>query len=260
MLHDAAVTALLLTAAALYGLVIGSFLNVVIHRVPNEQSVVRPPSACPGCGSRITARDNIPVLSWVLLRGRCRRCGMRISARYPLVEILTGALFASVALRFGWSWTLPAEIVFVAGLVALSFIDLDHMLLPRRIVYIVGAGVGAFLLIAAVHDHAWHRLEVAVICAAVEFAVLFTINFVSPRSLGFGDVRFGPVIALALGWLGWRYAFLGFLAANLIGAVVGVALIAVHRAGRRTPIPFGVFLSIGAFLAMLFGGAIHYPA
>lgn len=260
MLHDAAVTALLLTAAALYGLVIGSFLNVVIYRVPNKQSVVRPPSACPGCAERISVRDNIPVLSWILLRGRCRTCGMRISVRYPLVEVLTAVLFMSVALRFGWSWTLPAEIIFVAGLVALSFIDLDHMLLPRQIVYIIGAGVAAALLVAAAHDNAWHRLEVAAICAAVEFAILFTINFVSPRSLGFGDVRLGPVIALALGWLGWRYAFLGFLAANLIGAVVGIALIAVRRAGRRTPIPFGVFLSIGAFLTMLFGGAVHYPA
>ncbi|HET9077562.1 MAG TPA: prepilin peptidase [Acidimicrobiales bacterium] len=253
-------TALLVVAAALYGLVVGSFLNVVVHRVPNGRSVVRPPSACPGCGSPISARDNIPVLSWLLLRGRCRGCGMRISARYPLVELLTAAVFVSVALRFGWSWTLPAEIIFSAGLVALSLIDMDHLLLPRAVVYPLGAAVLAALVLAAGVQGSWGRLGVAAVCAAVEFAVLFVINWVSPRSLGFGDVRLGPVIALALGWIGWRYAFLGFLAANLLGAVVGIALIALKRAGRRTPIPFGVFLSLGAFVTMIAGGAIHYPA
>ena len=251
---------LLIVAAGLYGLVIGSFLNVVIYRVPAKQSIVRPPSACPGCGSEISPRDNIPVLSWLLLRGRCRRCGMRISIRYPLVELLTAGVFVAIAMRFGFSWTLPAEIIFGAGLITLAFIDLDHLLLPRQIVYVVGAGVLAGLLLAAGVQGAWHRLVIALICAAVEFALLFTINFVSPRSLGFGDVRYGPVIALALGWLGWRYAFIGFLGANLLGAVVGLVLIALKKTGRQTPIPFGVFLSAGAFLTILVGGAIHYPA
>jgi leader peptidase (prepilin peptidase)/N-methyltransferase len=253
------VTAALIVGAALYGLAVGSFLNVVIYRVPLKRSISRPPSACPGCGRPIAARDNIPVVSWVLLRARCRHCGEPISARYPLVELLTAGLFVLVALRFGWSWTLPAMIILVAGLVTLSFIDLDHLLLPRRVVYIVGGLVFLALLIAAGVQGSWHRLGIAVLCAAVEFALLFSINFVSPRSLGFGDVRFGPVIALALGWIGWRYAFVGFLGANLVGAVVGVILIALGRGGRKTPIPFGVFLSVGAVLAIAFGGAIHYP-
>jgi leader peptidase (prepilin peptidase) / N-methyltransferase len=252
-------TAALLIGAALYGLVVGSFLNVVIYRVPAKQSIVKPPSSCPGCGNRIEARDNLPVLSWLLLRGRCRHCGMRISIRYPLVELLTAALWVIVALRFGWSWTLPAMFIFVSGLVALSFTDLDHLLLPRVIVYPWGAMVLAALLLAAAIQGSWHRLLIAVACGAVEFAVLFTIHFVSPRSMGFGDVRFAPVIGLALGWLGWRYAFWGFLAANLIGAVVGLILIGLGRTGRKTPIPFGVFLSIGAVLAMVFGGLVHYP-
>ena len=252
-------TGLLLVAAALYGLAIGSFLNVVIYRVPAKLSVVRPGSACPGCHEPISSRDNIPVVSWLALRGRCRNCSMRISARYPGVELLTGVVFVATALRFGWSWTLPAEIIFVAGLVTLSFIDLDHLLLPRVIVYPLGGAVALALVLAAAVQHSWHRLGVAALCAVVEFAVLFTINLISPRSMGFGDVRFGPVIALALGWLGWRYAFIGFLAANLLGALVGIGLIVAKKAGRRTPIPFGVFLSAGAFLTMLFGGAIHYP-
>lgn len=253
-------TVLLVVAAALYGMAIGSFLNVVIYRVPAHLSVVRPGSACPSCSTPISSRDNIPVVSWLLLRGRCRSCSAPISARYPGVELLTGAVFVAVALRFGWTWSLPAETVFAAGLVALSFIDFDHLLLPRVIVYPLGLAVAAALVLAAGVQGSWHRLGVAALCAAVEFAVLFTINLISPRSMGFGDVRFGPVIGLALGWLGWRYAFIGFLAANLIGALVGVTLIAIRKAGRKTPIPFGVFLSVGALLTMLFGGSVHYPA
>lgn len=253
-------TALLIVGATLYGLAIGSFLNVVIYRVPLKQSISKPPSACPGCATPIAARDNIPVVSWLLLRGRCRNCTMRISPRYPLVESLTAALFVSIALRFGWSWTLPAELIFVAGLIALAFTDLDHLLLPRAIVYPVAALVSVALLVAAAVQGSWHRLAVAALCAAVEFLLLFAINFVSPRSLGFGDVRFGALIALALGWLGWRYAFIGFFAANLIGAVIGLILIAVGRSGRKTPIPFGVFLSIGAVVAIFLAGTVHYPA
>jgi leader peptidase (prepilin peptidase)/N-methyltransferase len=253
------VTALLVVLAAVYGLVIGSFLNVVIFRVPAGQSIVRPPSACPGCGHRIGARDNIPVVSWIFLGGRCRQCGAPISVRYPLVELLTAAVWVAVALRFGWSWSLPAEIVFVTGLIVLAFIDLDHLRLPRNVVCPLGAAVGLLLVLAAGVQGTWHRLLVAVICAAVEFGVLFLINWLSPRSLGFGDVRLGPVLALALGWVAWRYAFWGFLGANLLGAVVGVALIAFGRAGRRTPIPFGVFLALGAFAALLYPGPITFP-
>jgi leader peptidase (prepilin peptidase) / N-methyltransferase len=246
--------------AALYGLAIGSFLNVVIYRVPAGKSIIRPPSACPVCEQPISARDNIPVLSWVLLRGRCRNCSAPISVRYPLVELLTGAVWVAVALRFGWSWTLPAMLVFVTGLIVLAFIDFDTLKLPKVIVWPLGLTVGALLILAAAIEGTWHRLLVAIICGAVEFALLFLINFTSPRALGFGDVRLGAVIGLALGWLGWRYAFWGFFGANILGAVVGLVLIAVHRAGRRTPIPFGVFLAIGAFLALFISGSIHYPA
>ena len=253
-------TALLIVAAALYGIAIGSFLNVVIYRIPAGKSIVRPSSACPSCGQPISARDNIPVLSWVVLRGKCRNCARPIAIRYPLVELLTGAVWVSVALRFGWSWTLPAELVLVTGLIALAFIDLDHLKLPRVIVWPLGISVLALLVMAAAIHGSWHRLWIAVICAAVEFAVLFAINLVSPRALGFGDVRLAPVLALALGWLGWRFAFWGFLAANILGAVVGLVLIAMRRAGRKTPIPFGVFLAIGAFAVMMYPGTFGYPA
>jgi leader peptidase (prepilin peptidase) / N-methyltransferase len=253
------VTAVLIVMAALFGLAVGSFLNVVIYRVPAKQSITSPPSSCPGCRQPIAPRDNVPILSWALLRGRCRHCGMRISARYPLVEALTAALFVVVALRFGWSWSLLAESIFVAGLVALAFIDYDHLLLPRAVVYPVTGLVFAALLLATVIQGAWHRLLVAVICGAVEFAILYAINFIRPGAMGFGDVRFGGLIGLALGWLGWQYAFLGFLAASLVGVVLGLILIAAGRSTRKTPLPFGVFLSIGAVLAIAFGSAFHYP-
>lgn len=248
-----------IVAAALYGLVIGSFLNVVIFRVPAGRSIARPPSACPSCGQGIAARDNIPVVSWLLLRGKCRNCAAPISARYPGVELLTGVLFVSVYLRFGRTWSLPGELIFVTGLVALAFIDLDHLKLPKVIVWPLGAAVAAALLLAAGIDGQWHRLAVAAICGAVEFAVLLAINLASPRALGFGDVRLGPVLGLALGWLGWRYALWGFFAANLLGSVVGVGLIAAGRAGRRTRIPYGVFLAAGAVALLLYPGPLTFP-
>src|SRR5947208_14309635 len=128
-------TAFVAAASALVGLAVGSFLNVVIYRVPRKESVVRPRSHCPGCGTQLAERDNIPVVSWVLLRGRCRTCGEPISARYPLVELGTAALFVAAALRFGLDWALPAYLVFFAALVAVSFIDLEHYIIPNRIVY-----------------------------------------------------------------------------------------------------------------------------
>lgn len=253
-------TAVLIFGAALYGLAIGSFLNVVIYRVPAGTSVVRPPSACPGCHNPITARDNIPVASWLLLRGRCRNCRMPISPRYPGVELLTGAVWVAVALRFGWSWTLPAEVIFVTGLIALAFIDFDHMKLPKVIVWPTGVAVAAALLLAAGVEGSWHRLGIAAACGAAEFAILFSINLASPRALGFGDVRLGLVIGLALGWLGWRYVFWGFFGAALLGSVIGIGLIAAKRARMGSRVPFGVFLATAAIVVLLYSGSVSYPA
>ena len=243
--------------AGLYGLVIGSFLNVVIHRVPERRSVVRPPSACPHCGTRISARDNVPVVSWLVLRGRCRSCAAPISVRYPLVELLTGALFALVALRFGWSPTLPAMLIFVAGLVALAFCDLDRLVLPKRIVYATAVLVAVALLSAAAATGQWHRLAVSAACAAAGLVVFRLIYFISPRAMGFGDVRLAPLISGTLGWLGVGYALVGFLLANVLGVVIGLALIAGRRASRRTRLPYGVFLAAGAMLALPLGGMLH---
>ena len=249
-------TAFVVVVCAILGLAIGSFLNVVVYRVPAGKSVVRPPSSCPGCGSMIAPRDNIPVLSWILLRGRCRHCGQPISPRYPAIEALTGLLFGLVAARFGASWSLPAELIFVGALIALAAIDLERYLLPRAIVYPAGALTLIALIVAAAARGEWHRLGVATACAAAAFAVFFAINFVRPAWMGFGDVRLSALIGLALGWLGAWVVVVGFMAANLLGAVTGVVLIAQGRAGRRTALPYGVFLAAGSVFAVLVGPSL----
>lgn len=178
---------------------------------------------------------------------------MRISARYPAVEVLTGGLFVLVALRFGWSTTLPAMLVLVAGLIALAFCDLDRMVLPKRIFYPTAVLVAAALVGAAAAEGSWRRLGVAAACAAVAFVVFLVMHLASPQGLGFGDVRLAPLIGGSLGWLGLRYALLAFVAGAFLGAVIGLALIASGRRGRRDPLPFGVFLALGAVIAIPVG-------
>jgi leader peptidase (prepilin peptidase)/N-methyltransferase len=240
----------------IFGLLVGSFANVVIYRVPEGRSIVRPASGCPHCGSRVRSRDNIPVISWLVLRGRCRDCHASISVRYPAVEALVGALFAGIGARFGISWTGVGEAALAAGLVVLAFIDLDHLLLPKKIVYATLTVVAAVFVAGAATGPQWHRLVVAVISAVVPWALFFVINFVSPRAMGFGDVRLALLIGFGLGWLGAGYAFLGFLVASVLGSVVGVTMIALGKAGRRTPIPFGTFLAAGAVVAALAGAPV----
>jgi leader peptidase (prepilin peptidase)/N-methyltransferase len=245
--------AVLIVICALFGLVIGSFLNVVIYRVPRGLSVVSPRSACPSCETPIAERDNIPVVSWLVLRGHCRHCHAPISARYPLVELGCAALFAGTAARFGYSWALPSFLVLFAGLLALSVIDVERLILPKAIVWPLSLVVAALLVVASGATGEWHALLVGAVCAAAWFVLFYAMFAVSPRLLGFGDVRLAPVLGLALGWLGWRYVVLGFFAANLIGAIVGITLIATHRMSRSQQIPYGVFLALGCAFAVFTG-------
>lgn len=250
--HTIVAVSVLVLGAALFGLATGSFLTVVIGRVPHGQSPFGLPS-CPQCRAGMSWRLHVPIASWTVRRVRCRACRAPISAPHALVETLTAGVFVEVALRFGWSWTLPPEAALVAGLVALAFCDLDHLVLPKRIVYPTAMLVMAGLLLAAAVEGTWHRLTVALSCAVVEFTVLFAVNLVSPRSMGLGDVRLGPLIALGLGWLGVEDAVIGFLLANLIGAAAGLVLIATRQASRRTPVPYGLFLAAGAVLTIGIG-------
>ena len=249
-------TALVAVICGLFGLAVGSFLNVVIHRVPRKESVVHPRSRCPGCGTQLAARDNVPVLSWVLLRRRCRSCGEPISVRYPLVELATAALFVSAGLRFGAAWELPAFLLFLASLAAITAIDLEHYIIPNRVVYPTLFGGFGLLVVAAAAEGDWNALLHALIGSAVAWAFLLTLHLISPRSMGFGDVRLAAVLGLFLGWLSLGHVFLGLFLGFLLGAVLSVLLIALRLKGRKDHIPFGPFLAAGAVIAVLAGSTI----
>jgi leader peptidase (prepilin peptidase)/N-methyltransferase len=242
-------TAFLIVASALVGLLIGSFLNVVIVRVPAGQSIVRPRSACPKCGEPISERDNIPVLSWLLLRGRARCCGEPISSRYPLVEAGTAVAFGAVAAWIGPSWLLPAMLYLAAISIALTMIDLELKRLPNAIVLPSYPIAGLLLAIAAVAEGEPGRIVRAVICAAALYVFYFVLMAVYPSGMGFGDVKLAGVLGLYLGWFGWDCAVVGAFLAFLLGGLVGVALMAVGRAGRKSQIPFGPYMIVGAWLA-----------
>jgi leader peptidase (prepilin peptidase)/N-methyltransferase len=251
------VTGLVAAIAGLFGLVIGSFLNVVIWRVPRKVSIVHPRSRCPSCDTQIAERDNIPVLSWLLLRGRCRTCGAGISARYPLVELLTGVLFAAVGARFYDSWALPAYLVLTAGLIALSAIDLEHYLLPNRLVYPLGFAGAALLAFASALENDWNAYGRALAAAAAAFVFFFIVHVISPRGMGFGDVRLSFVLGMYLGWLGWAEMLAGLFLGFVYGAIVGLVVMAVVGAkGRKYHIPFVPFLALGTMTIVLFGEPI----
>lgn len=239
--------------AALLGLVIGSFLNVVVWRVPRGESVVSPPSACPGCGAPIRPRDNVPVLSWLLLRGRCRTCAESIAKRYPLVEAGTAVLFGVFALRFGFDPVLPAFLYLAAVGVALALIDLDVrrlpdvLTLPSYPVALVLLGAGALL------GSESGELLRAVLGGLAMFALYFALCFAYPAGMGFGDVKLSGVLGLYLGWLGWGVLALGLFLGFLLGGVFGVALMLRGKGGRKTAVPFGPFMLLGVLVAVLVG-------
>ncbi len=249
-------TAFVAVVCGLLGLAVGSFLNVVIHRVPRRESVIRPRSKCPSCGTPIAERDNIPVVSWVRLRGRCRSCGQAISVRYPLIELATAGLFVAVGLRFGASWALPAYLVFAALLLAISAIDLERYIVPNRLVA-VGLALGVPLLgLASAIEGEWRPMVTALVGGAAAFAALLVLNLISPRGMGMGDVKLASVLGLHLGWLGGRYVALGLFLGFVLGAVGGILLIVVRVRTRKDHVPFAPFLAGGALVAVLFGAPI----
>lgn len=246
----------LVLGCALLGLLIGSFLNVVIWRVPRGESLVSPPSHCPACGHDVRPRDNVPVLSWLLLRGRCRDCRAEISVRYPLVEAGTAAVLAILAARIGAEWELPAFLYLGAIGVALALIDLDVKRLPNSIV-LPSYGVALVMLAgAALIEGDLSPLIRAALGMAALFGFYFLLAFIYPAGMGFGDVKLAGVLGIFLGWLGWTEVVAGGFLGFLFGGVVGGALMAVRRAGRKSQIPFGPFMLAGAFVAILWGDAL----
>jgi leader peptidase (prepilin peptidase) / N-methyltransferase len=249
--------------AGVGGLIFGSFLNVVVHRVPRQESIVRPASRCPNCGHELSAADNIPVISWLLLKGRCRYCRAPISARYPAGELLTAAVWMLAVLRreqlvppgtsSGQDWQMLAFLPFLWVLVALSLIDLEHKILPNKIVYpSVVIAIPLLAITAAMGPglDAWVRALLGGVAGAAGFLI---IALISPAGMGMGDVKLSGLIGLFLGYLGWGRIVVAFFAAFAIGAVVGIALMILGKAGRKTAIPFGPFMALGAIISALAG-------
>jgi len=261
---------LLPALAGVLGAVVGSFLNVVIYRVPAGLSVVSPPSACPACSSPVRPYDNIPVLSWLILRARCRDCDAPISARYPLIELGTAVAFVVVAAMLGPQLVLgtpvmplAAELLVLGALlylaaisIALAAIDLDVHRLPNTIVlpaYLVG---GVALTVAAGATGDLESLARAAAGAGILFAFYLALALIAPRGMGMGDVKLAGALGLFLGWFGWEALAVGALAAFLLGGLFGVILILARRARRTTGIPFGPWMLAGAWVGILFGEPI----
>lgn len=245
--------ALVVVFSALFGLAIGSFLNVVIWRVPRGESVVSPPSACPRCGQEIRARDNVPVVGWLLLRGRCRDCSEPISIRYPLVEAFTSLLFVVMALRFGPHVILLTYLYLAAIGVALALIDIDVKRLPDAITLPSYAVVGALLTLAAAATGHWSALGRAGLGGLALFAFYFVLWFVYPSGMGFGDVKLSGVLGACLGWLSWSAVAVGAFTGFLYGGFFGIGVILFAKGGRKTKVPFGPFMLAGALTGILVG-------
>lgn len=246
-------TALLVSFTGILGLIFGSFGTVAAWRIPRRESIVTGRSHCPSCGAMITAIENVPVLSWVLLRGRCRHCGNPISIRYPLIELTTGMLFALSAAKFGWSIETFVFSAFFWVLVVLTVIDLDHKLLPNRIVYPAFVAGWAGLVAAAIADGTTDRLLHAAIGAAIFGGTFFVIAFVAPRGMGFGDVKLAFVLGTFLGYVRIGLVPLGMFLSFLTGALIGVAVMLASGGGRKMQIPFGPFLALGTTIALFAG-------
>lgn len=238
-----------ITFAAITGLCLGSFLNVVAYRLPAGGSLMAPPSACPGCGVAIRPYDNVPVLSWLALRGRCRSCREPISARYPLTELATAGLFTGVVLARGGSSAVWLDLIFVAALVAITRIDLEHRIIPDRIV--VPLAIAAIVLTAIFVPG---QLPARVIAGAAAGGLLFVAALAYPGGMGMGDVKLAAVMGLVLG----RAVAPALMIALLAGTVAGVVVIARRglAEGRRTAIPFGPFLALGSVVALFVGDQI----
>jgi len=268
---------------AVLGAMIGSFLNVVIHRLPREQSIVFPTSKCPKCLAPIRAYDNIPIISYLLLRGQCRMCAARISARYPAVEAITALLFAAITWHDGLSYALPFDLMFSASMVALIFIDAEHMILPNAITYpgvvfaLLTRVLVPYIASPAHFDDLPQLLTFfpalpiwlvsiigAVIGAVAGGGSLWLMGFMWEKlrgveAMGFGDVK---MMLMVGAFLGWRLTILTIMIGALTGSVAGIAVM-YRRGGRNLQmmLPFGIFLGIGAIVSLLFGSQIiHWYA
>jgi leader peptidase (prepilin peptidase) / N-methyltransferase len=236
--------------AAVGGLIIGSFLNVVAYRLPRGESLAHPPSHCPSCGTPIKPYDNIPVLSWLLLRGRCRNCRAPISPRYPLVEATTGVLYALVMYA---RWDDPSGIalgiILVTILIPIAIIDFEHRIIPNRI---TGPAAIVAILIGVLFDQDFVVEQLVAGAAAGGFFLLAALAY--PRGMGMGDVKLAGVMGLYLGRAVGLAVLIGLVAGVIVGAIV-IARVGAKQ-GRKMAVPFGPFLALGGIIAIFAGDAV----
>ncbi|MBW1721144.1 MAG: prepilin peptidase [Deltaproteobacteria bacterium] len=238
----------------LFGLVLGSFLNVCIFRLPRERSIVRPPSSCPQCGHRIRFYDNIPVLSYILLRGKCRSCRAPIPIHYPVVELVTGLLSLSLFLRYGPSFSYGTLLIFSSSLVVISFIDLHHKIIPD-IISLPGIAAGFLASLPGWTGTTWSDSLIGVIGGG-GFLFLIALLFkklTGKEGMGGGDVK---LLAMIGAWLGWRSLPFVILTSSLAGILIGGLSLLVSGKGLRSRIPFGPFLALGSLMYLYFGEAL----
>ncbi|MEA2440048.1 MAG: leader peptidase (prepilin peptidase) / N-methyltransferase [Thermoleophilaceae bacterium] len=236
---------MLLAFVAPLGLIIGSFLNVVAYRLPRGESIVKPRSRCTSCGTEVRALDNVPLISWIVLRGRCRNCSAQISARYPVIELVTGIVFAVVALARGPHLELLVDLPFAAMLIAVADIDIEHQIVPNRILAPV-----AIWAVAASAVVQTDRLPELLIAGASAFTFLLVAALAYPGGMGMGDVKLAGVMGLCLG----LPVAPAMLIAFLTGSIVGVGIMLRHGAGaRKRKVPFGPFLALGGLVALVAG-------
>lgn len=237
--------------AAAFGLVIGSFLNVCIYRLPLGQSIVWPASRCTSCGRELAWFENIPVLSYAALGGRCRTCRARISLMYPVIEALTAALFVATYAAFGLSWLLPIRLAFGCAMIVLLVIDLQHQILPNEVT-LGGLVVGLAASVVTIDSPGWRD---ALVGAAAGGGILWLVAWGYERvrhqqGLGFGDVK---MLAMIGAFLGWKLMLLTLASASILGSLTAAALMVSGRAGLQSKLPLGTFLAVAAIFASLFG-------
>jgi leader peptidase (prepilin peptidase)/N-methyltransferase len=247
-------TAVRLIVAIPFGLVFGSFLTVAISRLPAGRSLVAPRSACPSCGTQLRAIDNVPLLSWLVLRGRCRSCGTRISAIYPLTEVATAGLFVAAALTFEDPWVAALFAPFLGLLVAFTVIDVRHKIIPNRLVYPAVLVAAAYLVVARVAGGPID-LPDALIGFLAYGGGLLLVAMISPRGMGMGDVKLAALVGLVLGALGIRFVGVAAGVGILVGGV-GAIVALLFGATRKTGLPYGPAIAVGAAVAVFAGDRI----
>lgn len=260
-----ALAAFVAAFGAVFGLAVGSFLNVVVHRVPAGMSVVAPGSTCPKCGRAIRGFDNVPLVSWLVLRGRCRDCAEPISVRYPVVEASTAVLFVAVVVRFlpqagapgaviaGQTVLLVALLFVMAVSVALALIDIDTHTLPNRIVLPMYPVLVVLLAASSLLTGDWAAMLRGLLGLVILGGMYLVLAIAAPRGMGFGDVKLAGALGLLLAYLGWGPLAVGAFGAFLLGGTFGIVLLLTRRAGRSTGIPFGPWMLLGAWVGAFSG-------